>query len=108
MGVTKSPPARGATRPPSPEKEQEARRGKKLLFAKMPGGSSLLEASRSRRAVQEKAGGGFLRERLTRSAISLAATRRHVATTKTSNHLRKNLSHPLKGATWAIRDSYCS
>ena len=66
----------------------------KKLFAKMPGGSS----AAGRRRVQPA---GFLREGLTRSAISLAAARH-------TSDLRKNLSGPLKGATGAARDSYCS
>ena len=68
----------------------------KKLFAKMPGAA----AAGSRRVVQAA---GFLRERLTRSAISLAAARQ-----LSSTDLRKNLSGPLKGATGAARDSYCS
>ena len=68
----------------------------KKLFAKMPG------AAAGRRRVVQPA--GFLREGLTRSAISLAAARQ----LSTSTDLRKNLSGPLKGATGAVRDSYCS
>ena len=67
----------------------------KKLFAKMPG------AAAGRRVVQPA---GFLREGLTRSAISLAAARQ----LSNSTDLRKNLSGPLKGATGAVRDSYCS